>query len=103
ELERLANEAEEQKRVDAARTLFGWATTRTLASQERSAFTHRPRRGGGFYIDVREPVESMAIGAATVLSQVLEAQLVRVRGRLDALRGRSMSDESLKTRDDLAS
>ena len=90
ELERLANEADDEKRVDAARHLFGWQTTRTISAQERTAFTHRPKRGGGFLIDVREPVESMAVGDATVLGEVLEAQLVRVRGRLQTLRGRTM-------------
>ena len=88
DLERLSNEAVEDRRVEGTRNLFGWNVARTISSAERSALTYRPKRGGGYLIDVREPVEAMTVGDATVLNEVLEAQLVRVRGRLEALRAR---------------
>lgn len=85
DLERLAGEADEQRRVVATRRMLGWSGGTPTSPRTRAAFEHRPKRGGGFVIEVHEPVESLAAGDAATLRELMESQLSRVRARLQVL------------------
>jgi hypothetical protein len=45
----------------------------------------RPKRNGGFLIEVREPVEHLSESDARYLRELLETQIARVDARLHAL------------------
>lgn len=88
DLERLANEGDERRRAGAVRRLLGLAPAGGDAAArpaDRPAYTHRPKRGGGFVVEVHEPVEALAAGDAALVYEVLAGQLARVRTRLEQL------------------
>ena len=86
DLERLAGEPDDTRRLAALRRLLGLDDARSAAAlRDRPACVHRPKRGGGFVIEVNEPVEGLTAGDAAMLRTHLETQLTRVRARLGAL------------------
>jgi len=86
DLERLASEGDDDRRVAAVRRLLGLGDAPVPASgTDRPTCVHRPKRGGGFVIEVHTPVESLDAGDATMLRTHLETQLTRVRARLASL------------------
>jgi ParB family chromosome partitioning protein len=85
DLERLASEGDDDRRLSAVRQLLGLGDAPAAAIRERQACVHRPKRGGGFVIEVHEPVETLSAGDATLLRAHLETQLTRVKARLAAL------------------
>jgi ParB family chromosome partitioning protein len=85
DLERLAGEPDDEKRLSATRRLLGWAGVPVASPRERGAYSHRSKRGGGFVLEVHEPVEALAAGDAATLRELLESQLARVKARLETL------------------
>lgn len=86
ELKRLVEQPEPAARGAAVYRLLGTAAIETEgAPTTRVAFTHRPKRGGGFIVEVNEPVESLAVGDAALVYETLSTQLARVRARLEQL------------------
>ncbi|GEM_PF-5544472 len=86
DLERLANEADDGKRVAALRQLVGLGPTGRRTTRIRPAYRCRPTRTGGFIIEVHRSVESLDAGDVAVVREALETQLQRVRARETALR-----------------
>ncbi|AHG93044.1 ParB domain protein nuclease (plasmid) [Gemmatirosa kalamazoonensis] len=85
DLERLASEADDARRLTALRRLLGLDDAPAGAVHDRPVCVLRPRRGGGFLIEVNAPVETLAAGDAELLRTHLETQLTRVNARLGAL------------------
>ena len=85
DLERLAAEPDVDRRADSLNRLLGFVTATPAAPRDRSACSHRPKRGGGFLLEVNAPVETMAASDASYLRELLDAQLTRVNARLAAL------------------
>ncbi len=84
DLERLAAESDDDRRLGALRRLLGIGDVAPSA-RERQVCVLRPKRGGGFVIDVSTPVEALEAGDATLLRAHLETQLTRVNARLASL------------------
>jgi ParB family chromosome partitioning protein len=85
DLERLANEADDARRETATRRMLGLDDAPAKSPRDRTVCVHRPKRGGGFVIEVNEPVEALAAGDAALLRAHLETQLTRVTARLATL------------------
>jgi ParB family chromosome partitioning protein len=86
ELKRLVDLPDEAGRAAATRRAVGIAEpTPAPAPVERPVCSHRPKRGGGFVVEVHAPVEELTAGDAAVVYQVLASQLARVRSRLEVL------------------
>lgn len=87
ELKRLSEAPDEAARVESVRRVLGFAATAPSsgAAPQRAVCTHRPKRGGGFVVEVDEAVESLNAGDATLVYEVLSTQLARVRARLAQL------------------
>jgi ParB family chromosome partitioning protein len=86
ELKRLVEQPDEAARTAAVRRALGIAPgDAPEPAGARAAFTHRPKRGGGFVLEVHEPVESLAAGDAALVYETLATQLARVRARLEQL------------------
>jgi hypothetical protein len=86
ELKRLVEQPDDAARTATVRRLLGTAPVdATAPATTRAAFTHRPKRGGGFVLEVHEPVESLAAGDAALVYESLSTQLARVRVRLEQL------------------
>jgi ParB family chromosome partitioning protein len=95
DLERLAAEGDDARRADAVRRLLGLGPVDAAPGAEprdRPPCTHRPKRGGGFVVEVHEPVEALTAGDAALVYEVLSAQLARVRTRLAQL-GHPLGDD----------
>lgn len=97
DLERLAAEPDAERRASATRRMLGWSGAPAASPRDRSVVAHRPKRGGGFLIEVHEPVESLTAGDAALLREILESQLVRLRARLETVVGRSREKEPRQT------
>jgi ParB family transcriptional regulator, chromosome partitioning protein len=85
DLERLANEPDDARREAATRRMLGLGDAPARSPRDRDVCVHRPKRGGGFVIEVNAPVEALAAGDAAVLRAHLETQLTRVTARLSVL------------------
>ncbi|GJG89485.1 hypothetical protein tb265_46660 [Gemmatimonadetes bacterium T265] len=86
ELKRLVERPDDAARKAAVERILGLSTADpALAAAPRAAFTHRPKRGGGFVVEVHEPIESLAAGDAAVVYELLSTQVARVRARLEQL------------------
>jgi ParB family chromosome partitioning protein len=85
DLERLAGEPDEQRRILAARRMLGVAGRPAESPRECLACVLRPKRGGGFALEVNGAVEALAAHDARALRDLLEGQLARVNARLQAL------------------
>jgi ParB family chromosome partitioning protein len=85
DLERLAAEPDEHRRETATRRMLGLDDRPAASPRDRQVCVHRPKRGGGFVIEVNAAVESLDAGDASLLRAHLETQLTRVTARLGAL------------------
>jgi ParB family transcriptional regulator, chromosome partitioning protein len=86
ELKRLVETADEEARISATRRAIGLGeVTQAPQAEDRPVCSHRPKRGGGFVVEVNAPVEGLDAGDAMVVYQLLAAQLARVRTRLEQL------------------
>lgn len=86
DLKRLVEQPNDVARTQAVRRALGLAAGEAeSAPAQRAACTHRPKRGGGFVVEVNEAVESLSVGDATLVHEVLASQLARVRARLEQL------------------
>jgi ParB family chromosome partitioning protein len=86
ELKRLVETADEEARISATRRAIGLGEgTPAPQAEDRPVCSHRPKRGGGFVVEVNAPVEGLDAGDAMVVYQLLAAQLARVRTRLEQL------------------
>lgn len=85
DLERLAGEPDATRRAEAVNRTLGFTTAAPPAARDRLVCTHRPKRGGGFVLEVNAPVEAMSPSDVSYLRELLEAQLTRVNARLAAL------------------
>lgn len=85
DLERAAAESDSATRVDIVRRILGIAAPAARPGRDHLVCVHRPKRGGGFLLEVHAPVETLAASDAAHLQELLEAQLARVRARLSAL------------------
>lgn len=87
ELKRLTEIPDETSRAVATRRAISWPAEAATPDPgtARAVCTHRPKRGGGFVVEVNAPVEDLAMGDAVIVYEVLAAQLARVRTRLEQL------------------
>jgi ParB family transcriptional regulator, chromosome partitioning protein len=85
DLERAAMEPDRDQRISEIRRMLGWSQAPATASRVRPVYTHRPKRGGGFVIEVHEAVETLAAGDAAVLRELFESQVARLSARLQML------------------
>lgn len=85
DLERIAAAPDPAARADIVRRVLGLADPAALQVRDRLVCVHRPKRGGGFLLEVHAPVETLAPSDAAHLQELLEAQLARVKARLGAL------------------
>lgn len=85
DLERLAGEPETTRRAEGVNRLLGFVRAAPTVTHDRSVCTHRPKRGGGFLLEVNAPVEAMSPSDVSYLRELLEAQLTRVNARLASL------------------
>lgn len=89
-LEEIARLGDDTRRTDALRRLLNLAASPGGAvpdAEPKAAFRHRPKRGGGFGIEVEAPIETLAVGDPATLRELLASQLARIDARLQALRG----------------
>ncbi len=85
DLERLAGEPDPGRRTEGVNHVLGFAAATPTAARDRGVCTHRPKRGGGFLLEVNAPVEAMSASDVSYLRELLEAQLTRANARLAAL------------------
>ena len=85
DLERAAAQPDSATRVDVVHRILGIASPTARPERDRLVCVHRPKRGGGFLLEVHAPVETLAPSDASHLQELLEAQLARVKARLSAL------------------
>lgn len=86
ELKRLVDQPDDTSRTAAVHRVLGISLDHGPApAATRAACIHRPKRGGGFVVEVNEPVEALAVGDATLVHEILSTQLARVRARLAQL------------------
>lgn len=89
-LERLAKIEDEAERVGAAQRLLGFATAVSPATAAAGrSFVYRPKRGGGFVLDVSTPAESLGMDEAERLLELLTMSIGRVQARVAHLKARS--------------
>lgn len=87
-LEEIARMGDDARRTEVLRRLLALdgPTGRPIAPEEpKPVFRHRPKRGGGFTIEVEQPVEALTLGDAAVLRELFATQLARLDARLQAL------------------
>lgn len=87
-LEEIARMGDDARRSDALRRLLDLgapAGGKLLPAESKPVFRHRPKRGGGFTIEVEQPVEALTLGDAAVLRELFATQLARLDARLQAL------------------
>lgn len=82
DLERVTADPDPTTRVAVVRRILGIADPAARSDASAPVCVHRPKRGGGFLLEVRAPVESLGASDAAHLREVLEAQLARVKARL---------------------
>lgn len=89
-LEEVARVPDEARREAIVRRLLGLAESQTPAPapEPERTFDHRPKRRGGFTIEVHRAIEQLAPGDAEALRELFATQLARVDARLRTL-GRS--------------
>ena len=89
-LARLAKLDDEDRRIDAAQRLLHLAAAPPAPAQAATrTFVYRPKRGGGFLLDVSAPAESLALEEAERLLELLTTSAGRVQARVTHLRGRA--------------
>jgi ParB family chromosome partitioning protein len=88
ELNRIADAADDARRLTLLRRALGIAEPAGGRAGEMAdrLVIQRPRRGGGFVLEVRQEIETMPLGDLAVVRELLEAQLARVTTRMGSLR-----------------
>jgi ParB family chromosome partitioning protein len=88
ELNRVADAPDDGRRLTLLRRALGAeAPAGARSGDARDGLVlHRPRRGGGFVLEVRQEIETMPLGDLAVVRELLEAQLARVTTRMTSLR-----------------
>jgi ParB family chromosome partitioning protein len=86
-LEEVARMADETRRETVLRRLLGLTEPAAPATdpEPMRAFDHRPKRRGGFTIEVHRSIEDLAPADAASLRDVFASQLARLDARLQAL------------------
>jgi hypothetical protein len=86
-LEEVARMADDTRRENVLRRLLGLVepTAPAAEAEPMRAFDHRPKRRGGFTIEVHRAIEELASADAASLRDVFSAQLARLDARLRAL------------------
>jgi ParB family chromosome partitioning protein len=89
ELNRIADTPEEARRLALLRRALGVpdAAGARVTDHGDHVVAQRPRRGGGFVLEVRREIEAMPLDELTAVRHALEAQLTRVTARMTALGG----------------
>jgi ParB family chromosome partitioning protein len=89
ELNRIADTPDDLRRLPLLRRALGMAPVPSEGRGEDVAqvLVHRPRRGGGFVLEVRQEIEAMPAGDLALVREMLHAQLTRVEVRLQQLTG----------------
>ena len=85
-LERLAKIDDDAQRVEAAQRVLGFATAVVPAPSASRTFIYRPKRGGGFILDVSTPPEALPLADAELLLDQLTMHLSRVQARVAHLK-----------------
>ena len=89
-LERLAKLEDEDRRVEAAQRLLGLAAEEPAAAAPGGrTFRFRPKRGGGFLLDVPVATETLPLDEAERLLELLSGHVARVEARVTHLKGRN--------------
>ena len=85
-LEEVARLPDDTRRETVLRRLLGLTEPAAAASEPEPAvaFAHRPKRRGGFAIEVYRPIEELAPGDAAALRELLATQVARLDARLKA-------------------
>ena len=83
-LEEVARIPDDRRRETVLRRALGLAEPSSAVAEPeaRAAFEHRPKRRGGFTIEVHHPIETLAPSDATALRELLAIQLARLDARL---------------------
>jgi ParB family chromosome partitioning protein len=86
-LEEVARMPDDARRESVLRRLLGLPDPTPLAAEPEAArvFDHRPKRRGGFTIEVHRSIEELAAGDAAALRELLATQLARLDARLRTL------------------
>lgn len=86
-LEEVARMADDAKRESALRRLLGFADPagRPVEAPIARTFEHRPKRRGGFTLEVHRAIEEFSPADAATLRELLAGQVARLDARLRAL------------------
>jgi ParB family chromosome partitioning protein len=87
-LEEVARMADDARREAALRRLLGFADPKTGAPVEAPparTFEHRPKRRGGFTLEVHQAIEEFSPSDAATLRDLLATQVARLDARLRTL------------------
>ena len=87
-LEEVARMADDVRREAALRRLLGFADPKTGAPVEAPpmrTFEHRPKRRGGFTLEVHQAIEEFSPSDAATLRDLLATQVARLDARLRTL------------------
>jgi ParB family chromosome partitioning protein len=86
-LEEVARMPDEARREAVMRRLLGFAEPATAAAEPEPprVFDYRPKRRGGFAIEVHRAIEELAAGDAASLRELLAAQVARLDARLHSV------------------
>lgn len=89
-LARLVKIEDESRRVEAAQRMLGLSTTAASSTTTVGrTFVYRPKRGGGFLLDVSTPAEALALDEAERLLDLLTSSMGRVQARVTHLKSQS--------------
>ena len=90
-LARLVKIEDESRRVEAAQRMLGLAAIAEPSSTKTGerTFVYRPKRGGGFLLDVSTPAEALGLDEAERLLDLLATSMGRVQARVTHLKSRS--------------
>jgi ParB family chromosome partitioning protein len=86
-LEEVARLPDDDRRETVLRRLLGLTAPATAAGEPEptAAFAHRPKRRGGFTIEVHRAIEELAPADAAALRDLFSTQLARLDARLKAI------------------
>jgi len=86
-LEEVARVPDDARRETVLRRLLGLADPAAVAAEpeQPAVFEHRPKRRGGFTIEVHRAIEELAPGDAEALRELLATQVARLDARLKSM------------------
>jgi len=86
DLNRVADAPDDARRLTLLRRALGVPEPGARPTDGREGLVvHRPRRGGGFVLEVRQEIETMPLGDLAVVRELLQVQLARVATRMGTL------------------